>query len=89
VSTSWGSLRSLKATIPAGSCARSFAGLLPECAEADAVLDKMKVSRALRNVRGVDMARATQLTSRCEIAETRKLAGLGTRQRQALIDALH
>jgi ribosomal protein S13 len=51
--------------------------------------DKTKVSRALRNVRGIGMAKATRLMSSCEIAKNRKLAGLGPRQRQALIDALH
>jgi hypothetical protein len=65
----------------------TFAELLDR-AETDAVLGKTKVSRALRNVRGVGVAKATQLMSSCEIAENRKLAGLGTRQRQALVDAL-
>jgi predicted HAD superfamily phosphohydrolase len=66
----------------------TFAELL-ERAETDTVLAKTKVSRALRNVRGVGVAKATRLMSSCEVAENRKLAGLGPRQRQALIDALH
>jgi ribosomal protein S13 len=50
--------------------------------------DKTKVSRALRSVRGVGAVKAARLMAACGIADSRRLAGLGPRQRRALIDAL-
>jgi predicted HAD superfamily phosphohydrolase len=65
----------------------TFAELL-ERAETDSVLGKTKVSRALRNVRGVGAVKAARLMTSCGIAESRKLAGLGPRQRHALLNTV-
>lgn len=65
----------------------TFADLLAR-ADSDAVLGKTKVSTALRSMPGIGPATASRLMETARIAENRKLAGLGTRQRQALLDAL-
>lgn len=64
-----------------------FADLLAR-AGSDAVLGKTKVSTALRSVPGIGSVTASRLMETARIAENRKLAGLGARQRQALLDAL-
>jgi ribosomal protein S13 len=52
------------------------------------VLGKTKVSMVLRSVRGVGTVKAARLMGSWEIAESRNLAGLGPRQRQALLDVV-
>ncbi|MBC8093665.1 MAG: integration host factor [Pseudonocardia sp.] len=55
-------------------------------ADSDEVLGKMKVSALLEALPGVGKVRAGQIMERLEIAESRRLRGLGDRQRKALLD---
>jgi hypothetical protein len=54
-------------------------------AESDEVLGKMKVSALLEALPGVGKVRAAQIMERLEIATSRRLRGLGDRQRKALL----
>ena len=56
-------------------------------AEADSneIIGKMKVSSLLEALPGVGKIRARQLMDRLEIAPSRRLRGLGERQRKALL----
>ena len=56
-----------------------------EDAEKDEVLGKMKVSALLEALPGVGKVRAQQIMERLEIASSRRLRGLGERQRKALL----
>lgn len=49
------------------------------------VLGKMKVSALLEAMPGVGKVRAQQIMERLEIAPSRRLRGLGERQRKALL----
>jgi transposase len=51
----------------------------------DDVLGKMKVQALLESMPGVGKVRATQIMERLEIAPSRRLRGLGDRQRKALL----
>ena len=54
-------------------------------AEENEVLGKMKVSALLEALPGVGKVRAQQIMERLEIAPSRRLRGLGDRQRKALL----
>lgn len=54
-------------------------------AETDEVLGKMKVSALLEAMPKVGKVRAAQIMERLEIAPSRRLRGLGDRQRKALL----
>jgi len=54
-------------------------------ADSDDVLGKMKVSALLEAMPGVGKVRAAQIMERLEIAPSRRLRGLGDRQRKALL----
>lgn len=54
-------------------------------ADEDEVLGKMKVSALLESLPGVGKVRAAQIMERLEIATSRRLRGLGDRQRKALL----
>ena len=54
-------------------------------AEKDEVLGKMKVTALLEALPGVGKVRAQQIIERLEIAPSRRLRGLGDRQRKALL----
>jgi transposase len=54
-------------------------------ADNDEVLGKMKVSALLESLPGVGKVRAAQIMERLEIATSRRLRGLGDRQRKALL----
>ncbi|GGP62549.1 integration host factor, actinobacterial type [Saccharothrix coeruleofusca] len=56
-----------------------------KAAESDEVLGKMKVSNLLEALPGVGKVRAQQIMERLEIAPSRRLRGLGERQRKALL----
>ncbi len=56
-----------------------------EQADSDEVLGKMKVSALLEAMPGVGKVRAAQIMERLEIAPSRRLRGLGDRQRKALL----
>ena len=51
----------------------------------DDVIGKMKVSALLEAMPGVGKVRAAQIMERLEIAPSRRLRGLGDRQRKALL----
>ncbi|MPZ66374.1 MAG: integration host factor [Pseudonocardiaceae bacterium] len=65
----------------------SFADLLSQ-AGTDAVVGKTKVLTALRSVPGIGAVKAGELMDSASIAGNRKLAGLGSRQREALLSAI-
>jgi S13-like H2TH domain len=52
--------------------------------QTDDVLGKMKVSSLLESLPGVGKVRARQIMDRLNIAESRRVRGLGTNQRAAL-----
>ncbi len=54
-------------------------------AETDEALSKLKVSALLESLPGVGKVRAAALMKEFEIAESRRIRGLGERQRQALL----
>ncbi|HEU0089562.1 MAG TPA: integration host factor, actinobacterial type [Pseudonocardiaceae bacterium] len=54
-------------------------------ADSDDILGKMKVSALLEALPGVGKVRAAQIMERLEIAPSRRLRGLGERQRKALL----
>ena len=53
--------------------------------KANEVVGKMKVSALLEAMPGVGKVRAAQIMERLEIAPSRRLRGLGDRQRKALL----
>jgi len=53
--------------------------------DSNEVLGKMKVSALLEALPGVGKVRAAQIMQRLEIAPSRRLRGLGERQRRALL----
>lgn len=55
-------------------------------AETDEVLGKMKVSALLEALPNVGKVRAQQIMEELEIATSRRLRGLGDRQRNALLE---
>lgn len=55
-------------------------------AETDEALAKLKVSALLEALPGVGKVRAAQLMDQFEIAASRRVRGLGERQRKALLD---
>lgn len=55
-------------------------------AEKDEALAKLKVSALLEALPGVGKVRAAQLMEQFEIAASRRIRGLGDRQRKALLD---
>jgi transposase len=54
-------------------------------ADTDEVLGKMKVSALLESMPGVGKVRAAQIMEQLEIAPSRRLKGLGDRQRKNLL----
>ncbi len=51
----------------------------------DNVVAKMKVTSVLESLPGVGRGRARQIMERLDISETRRMKGLGTKQRQNLL----
>lgn len=58
-----------------------------EQSDADDVLAKLKVVAVLESLPGVGKVRARKLMEELEISETRRLRGLGAKQRQSLLEA--
>jgi hypothetical protein len=54
-------------------------------ADSDEVLGKMKVSAVLEALPGVGRVRANKIMERLDISPTRRVRGLGSKQRAALI----
>ena len=52
----------------------------------DEILAKLKVVSVLESLPGVGKVRARHIMSELEISESRRLRGLGTNQRRALLD---
>lgn len=59
-----------------------------ERAKTDAVVGRTKVTALLTSLPGYGPAKVTALMQRAGIAPSRRIAGLGERQRRALCDAL-
>lgn len=57
-------------------------------AATDEVVKKTKVTQLLRALPGYGPAKVSQLCEQAEIAENRRIGGLGERQRQALLEAV-
>lgn len=57
-----------------------------EQAEDDEVVGKMKVSAVLESLPGVGRVRAQRIRERLGISPTRRLRGLGAKQRAALLE---
>ncbi|MCO1660970.1 integration host factor, actinobacterial type [Pseudonocardia humida] len=57
-------------------------------AKSDAIVGKTKVADLLKSLPGYGPAKVTALLEQTGIDASRRAAGLGDRQRQALIDAL-
>lgn len=56
-----------------------------ELAEEDEIVGKMKVSAVLESLPGVGRVRAQRIMERLEISPSRRLRGLGAKQRAALV----
>jgi hypothetical protein len=52
------------------------------------IVAKMKISALLQSLPGVGKARAQKLMTKIGIDESRRIQGLGTKQKQALLDEL-
>jgi hypothetical protein len=52
----------------------------------DNVVAKMKVTSVLESLPGVGRVRARQIMERLDISETRRMKGLGSKQRENLLD---
>lgn len=57
-------------------------------AETDEITKKTKVLQLLKALPGYGPTRAGQLLEHADIADNRRIGGIGPRQRQALLDAL-
>ena len=58
-----------------------------ESAERDGLVQKTKILALVKALPGVGVVRAAQLLENARVDPTRRVGGLGTRQRQALIDS--
>ncbi|MDR2109452.1 MAG: integration host factor [Coriobacteriales bacterium] len=56
--------------------------------EGDAVIDKLKVSVLVESLPGYGKAKAAKLLDEIGISETRRVKGLGSKQRAALLERL-
>lgn len=59
-----------------------------ELADSDEQIGRMKVDQMLKAVPGVGVVKCRRIMSEVGIAETRRVAGLGKRQRKQLIEIL-
>jgi hypothetical protein len=62
----------------------SLASVL-ERADSDEIIGKMKVAAVLEALPGVGKVRATRIMEKLAISDTRRLRGLGNKQRAALV----
>jgi hypothetical protein len=65
---------------------RTLADVLKTAGD-DGTLGKMKVSTVLESLPGVGKVRARRIMADLDISESRRLRGLGAKQRAALLDA--
>lgn len=73
----------VKAELKSGK--RTLADLLTKAGN-DGTLGKMKVSTVLESLPGVGKVRAQKIMEELDISVTRRLRGLGSKQRSALLD---
>jgi signal recognition particle GTPase len=73
----------VKAELKSGK--RTLADLLTK-AEGNDTLGKMKVSTVLESLPGVGKVRARKLMEKLDISASRRVRGLGAKQRDALLD---
>ena len=73
----------VKAELKSGT--RSLADVLRN-ADGDATLGKMKVSTVLESLPGVGKVRAQKIMEELDISATRRVRGLGTKQREHLLE---
>ncbi len=74
----------VRAQIKAGKM--SFADVMKK--SADPVIARMKVSTLLESLPGYGHARAAKLMTELKISESRRVQGLGARQREQLMERL-
>jgi hypothetical protein len=74
----------LRADIKAGKM--SFAAVMKK--SDDPIVARMKVSTLLESLPGFGKAKAAKIMSELEISESRRVQGLGARQRQMLMERL-
>lgn len=74
----------VRAQIKAGKM--SFADVMKK--SSDPVIARMKVSTLLESLPGFGKARAAKLMAELEISESRRVQGLGARQREQLMERL-
>ena len=74
----------LRADIKAGKA--SFADVMRR--SDDPIVARMKVSTLLESLPGFGKAKAAKIMEDLEISESRRVQGLGARQREALMDKL-
>ena len=74
----------LRADIKSGKM--SFAAVMKK--SADPVVARMKVSTLLESLPGYGKAKAHKIMTELEISESRRVQGLGARQREALMERL-
>jgi|SRR5450759_2373411 DNA uptake protein ComE-like DNA-binding protein len=74
----------LRADIKVGTM--SFAAVMKK--SDDPIVARMKVSTLLESLPGFGKAKAAKIMSELEISESRRVQGLGTRQRQMLMERL-
>lgn len=74
----------VRAKIKAGEM--SFADVMKKAA--DPVIARMKVSTLLESLPGFGRARASKLMAELKISESRRVQGLGARQREQLMERL-
>lgn len=74
----------LRAKIKAGSM--SFADVMAK--SDDPIVARMKVSTLLESLPGYGKAKASKIMGDLEISESRRIQGLGARQREALMEKL-
>lgn len=56
--------------------------------EGDPVIDKLRVKDMIASLPGYGKAKVTKIMEELNISETRRIKGLGARQREALIEKL-
>jgi DNA uptake protein ComE-like DNA-binding protein len=74
----------LRADIKAGKT--SFAAVMKKAE--DPIVARMKVSTLLESLPGFGKAKAAKIMSELEISESRRVQGLGARQREMLLERL-
>ena len=71
----------IKGELKAGK--QTLGGLLEK--SGDDIVGKMKVSTVLESLPGVGKVRATKIMEELDISETRRIRGLGAKQREMLL----